>query len=193
MTTPSRDEVRAVLAERLTHGSLAHCEAVAATARELALRYGVDPDAAEIAGMLHDWSRDASDEDLLSAAERYGLSVNAVEYARPYLLHARVASVELGERFDGIPEGVLAAVEGHTLGPGDEDPLARIVYIADMIEPARRWDGVEVLRKAVGKVDLEELYTRACQHTMEQLVRNRRRIHPRALETWNSLVGVSRP
>ncbi len=193
MTGERMGEVREVLAGRLTHGSFAHCQAVSVTAREIAAVYGADADAAEMAGLLHDWSRDESDEYLLAAADRFGLSVNAIEHSRPYLLHARVAAEEIGQTWPWIEAEVLSAIEGHTLGPAGDDGLAMVVYVADMVEPGRRWDGVEELRDAVGKVELDELYVRALQHTLEGLVRGRKRIHPRALDSWNSMVGVVRP
>lgn len=186
---PTLEEAHAVMAARLGGRSLAHCERVSETAARIAAAYGADPEAAGLAGLLHDRDRDEDDAGLLEAAERHGLGIDDVERARPYLLHSRTAAEELRSDLPGISEEVLEAVEAHTLGSDGMSDLAKVVYVADMIEPARDWDGVEELREAVGEVDLGELFTRAYQVTLAHVVAKRRRIHPRALEVWNSLVG----
>lgn len=193
MGAPTLEEAHAALSRRLGPGSLGHCERVSDAARRIAVSYGLDEEPCALAGLLHDWSRDDDDATLLADAERYGLSVNAIEHARPYLLHARTAAERLREAFPGLDGDVIEAVAAHTLGsPGMGEP-AKAVYVADTIEDARTWEGVEELRRAVGAVTLDELFTRAFQHTLAHVVDRRRRIHPQAIEVWNSLVGAVRP
>lgn len=193
MTRPTFAEAHEALAARLSAGSLAHCERVADAARTIAAAYGVDTDDAALAGLLHDWSRDADDETLLVDAERYGLSMNAIDHSRPYLMHARVAAEQVRDRFPGIAPEVLEAIESHTLGGVAMSELAKTVYVADAVEAARTWDGVDSMRGAVGKVTLDELVIRALQHTLAHLVDKRRRVHPRAVDAWNAMVDVSLP
>ncbi|TLM80490.1 MAG: HD domain-containing protein [Actinobacteria bacterium] len=190
---PTTTDVRASLASRLSERSLGHCERVAAAAASLASEYGLNPKAAELAGLLHDWHRDAGDDDLLASAEELGLDVDEVERARPYLLHARTAAAEVRREFPGIGEDVVHAVEAHTLGSVGMSDLAKAVYVADMIEPARSWEGVDELRASVGEVGLDELFFRAYQRTLCHLVAKRKRIHPRAHAVWESLVEEVRP
>jgi predicted hydrolase (HD superfamily) len=73
---------RAAVRARLHPPAAAHCERTAATARVLASRFGVDERAAELAGMLHDWSREEPDAALLAYADMHGLSVLDEERAR---------------------------------------------------------------------------------------------------------------
>ena len=58
---------------RLSDASAAHSERVAATAGGLALAYGVDPESARLAGVLHDWDREQSAGALISAARSAGI------------------------------------------------------------------------------------------------------------------------
>ncbi len=147
--------------EHLSARSAAHCERTAATARELAVRYGVDADAAELAGLLHDWSRDETTDDLLAFAERTGLAVLPEEREHPYLLHARVAADQLRQAFPGISLPVLSAVAAHTVGAVPMTPLDEIVYIADAIEPARDYPGVEGLRASANTGPLDSAFAGA--------------------------------
>ena len=71
----ARDLARA----RLSEESYAHCERVAATARALAGKHDVDADAAELAGLLHDYCRDETDGGLIQAAEELCVPVLSFE------------------------------------------------------------------------------------------------------------------
>ncbi|MBA4370697.1 MAG: hypothetical protein C0418_03855 [Coriobacteriaceae bacterium] len=182
-------EAREALAEVLVPGSVEHCERVAQESARLARAYGLDEERARLAGLLHDWCRDADDPDLLAAAARLKVPITETDRRRPYLLHARVAAAELEERFPGLDADVLEAIGAHTLGEMGMGPLAEAVYVADMIEPARAWHGVEELRSAVGVSTLGELFARALARTLGHVIARGRPIHPTALAVWNSIAG----
>ena len=188
MRPPTLEEARAALTTRLGKATFAHSEAVAETAARLAREYGVDPDAARMAGLLHDWCKECGDEELLAAAALHGIDVTVADRARPRLLHARVAAAELRETFPGLPTEVVHAVEAHTFGDDHMDDLARVVYVADMIEPGRTHRGVHELRSSVGRVPLHELMLAACAMTMRHVIDSRRPLHPDSVGTWNALV-----
>lgn len=177
------------LRSRLSVASAAHCERVAATARELAVAYEVDPDICALAGLLHDWDRDLNAAELLATAERQGLEMGPADRAVPYLLHARTAAATLAEALDGVPDEVLAAVSRHTVGSAVMSDIDMVVYLADMMEPTRSFAGVEKLRDAVGDVPLAELFALGYQRSMMHLVESRRRIHPDTVVVWNAYVA----
>ena len=181
-------EVEARLAERLGPEALEHSVAVARAAARLAETYGADAEQAYLAGLLHDWAREMTGAELLSSAGEYRLEVSAVDNAVPYLLHARVGARQVAEAFPGIAEEVVEAVAAHTFGDDEMRDLTRIVYIADMIEPGRDFEGVPELRDAVGAVDLDELFASAYAETLLHLVRSQRHIHPQTIAVWNGIV-----
>lgn len=184
---PTYAEAREALSEVLAPESVAHCERVAESSAAVAHAYGLDEERARLAGLLHDWSRDADDPDLIAEAERLGIAIADPDRRRPYLLHARIAAAELKERFPGIDAEVLEAVATHTLGEVGMGPLAKVVYVADMIEPARKWLGVEGLRSAVGVSSLDELFVAAFAHTLGHVIERGKPLHPTALAVWNSI------
>ena len=186
------DVAHAELAERLGAKALAHCEAVAETAGSLAETYGIYPARARLAGLLHDWAREMTAEELLSAADAHDFSLTDVDEAVPYLLHAKAGAEQVRAAFPELDADVSRAVELHTMGSASMSELDMIVYVADMIEPTRTFRGVEELRDAVGQVTLDELFVRAYARSVIRLVERRRRIHPETLEVWNTLVAEER-
>lgn len=171
-------QARLLLAGRLSPASLAHCERTGAQARALAQRHGVDPDAAELAGLLHDWCRDESDDGLLEQAEALGVPVIAFEREHPYLLHARVAAAMIRRDLPGAGESVLSAVASHTVGAVPMSDLEKVVYLADMIEPARDYEGVAALRASCASDTLAECFRRGYARSLRYLMDRGRPVHP---------------
>ena len=183
------DEALAAVQARLGRKGASHCERVAATAGDLAEVYGVDVDSARLAGALHDWDRDIPRSRLVEHARELGLEVTPIDEAVPYLLHARTGAVDVGRHFPGVSADVARAISLHTVGARDMTPLDQVVYLADMLEPGRDFEGVDELRAAVGAAPLPELFALGYRLSVMHLVRVRRRIHPETIEVWNALVA----
>lgn len=176
------------LAQRLTADGYAHSVAVAETAAYIAAAYGVDPESAYLAGLLHDWARDDAPETLLTEAVRLAVEVTPVDRAVPYLLHAHTGAAGVSERFAWLDHAVITAIARHTYGSAEMSDLDMVVYLADALEPNRASAFADELRSLVGSVELAELYERAYAHSLELLVRQRRRLHPRTVDAWNAIV-----
>lgn len=159
-------------------GAAAHCERTAATARALAARVGVDADAAELAGLLHDWGREEGDEGLLAYALDAGLSVLPEERAHPYLLHARVGTEQVRDAFPGIRLDVLSAIAAHTVGSVPMTPLDKVVYVADAIEPSRDYPGVEALRATAASEPLDAVFGAAYARSIAFVTEKGAPLHP---------------
>lgn len=171
-------DARGLVAARLAAESRQHCERVAETAVVLARRFGVDESDAELAGVLHDYARDEGTDRLLEAACEFGVPMTQFERKHPYLLHGRVGAAMVRRDLPGVGEAVLSAVAAHTVGAVPMSDLDRVVFLADMIEPARRYPGVEDLRAACHAGPLAECfrvgYGRSVRHVMEE----GRPVHP---------------
>lgn len=186
------EDALAAVEARLGHKAAKHCRRVAATAAALAVTYGADADAARLAGVLHDWDRETSPDELLGEAKRAGLPISDADEANPHLLHARTGALAAREALAGLPAPVVQAISRHTIGAPDMTPLDMVVYLADMIEPHRDFPGVQELRDAVGRVSLAELFALGYQQSMRHLVDARKRIHPETVAVWNELVAGER-
>jgi len=179
---------RTAVAERLSGTSLAHSERVAATAGDLAARFGVDVEHARLAGLLHDWHRELPAAELVARSREAGIPVTGVDEAVPYLLHGPLARIDLPEAVPGVPDDVCEAIGAHTYGAVPMSPLAMVVYIADVIEPGRTQSGVERLRERVAEASLEELFVDAYAASLTHIVKRRRPMHPDTLRVWNAIV-----
>lgn len=130
-----------------------HSVRVARCAELLARRHGVDTRKARFAGMLHDLARLYSPERLLAESEARGFTIGAAERGHPMLLHARLGAAIAHERF-GVEDGeVLSAISKHTTGADAMSPLDCVVYLADSLEPNRRFSQ----RVALWELALQDL------------------------------------
>ncbi len=174
----SLSAARGLVRRRLSAASLGHSERVAASARTLASRFGVDPDGAELAGLLHDYARDIPRDDLVDRAEELGVTVLPVERDHPYLLHARVGAAEVRRDLPGIDETVVSAIAAHTVGAVPMSDLERVVYLADMIEPARHFPGVDRLRASCEAEPLAECFRVGYGMSLRHVRESGRPVHP---------------
>ena len=130
-----------------------HVRGCEAEAIRMAERWGVEPDLAAEAGILHDVTKKLEYSEQLHLCERYGIILDAAEREEPKLLHARTGAYFAREVF-GVSDSVFSAIEWHTTGRENMTVLEKIVYLADMIEPSRTFPGVDELR-ALAYSDLD--------------------------------------
>ena len=97
-----------------------HSLGVAETALHLAEVYGVDRFDAAAAGLIHDWDKVLSDDELVARALHYGIKVAGSPSAATPLLHGPVAAYELPQLFPGLSPAVFQAVDRHTVGACDD-------------------------------------------------------------------------
>ncbi len=115
------------------------------TAAELAKRWGVDPQVAARAGMLHDITKALDGPLQLTLCQEYGTILDDFSAKYPKTLHALTGSLVADRIFGETPE-IVAAIRSHTTGKGNMTVLEKILYVADYMEPNRDFPGVEQLR-----------------------------------------------
>lgn len=185
------ETAEARLRERLSEDAAAHCLRVSEFAGLLAGLYAVDVEDARLAGLLHDWDREQDASALLAACEVAGRPLEPADRHVPYLLHARTGAASVRQQFPELSDEIVNAVERHTLGAPEMTDLDMVVYIADMIEPGRRFKGVDDLREVVGCVSLRDLFALAYQRTVAHIVEAQKTIHPLTVTVWNNYVARS--
>ena len=167
-----------------------HVERSRVVAQELAIRHGVDARLADIGIAAHDLARAVRQPVLLREAERLGLDINFVERRQPLLLHGPVAAAWISMD-DGCDIGaVLEAVEFHTTGhPGVED-VAKVVFLADKLDPwkVERASFLELVSE-LARADMDAAILCYLDNTIERLVRDGQMVHPTAVEFRNHLLA----
>ncbi|GHU73656.1 nicotinate-nucleotide adenylyltransferase [Clostridia bacterium] len=143
----SRDEMVRILKETLSPKRFQHSMGTAAKAVELAARYDVSVEQADLAGLLHDNAKYLDDEGLRTEANRLGIEYDAQRWENPELLHASVGAAMLRERFGVTDPEVARAVRAHNTGSADMSRLDLVAYLADKIEDSReQYPGLDELR-----------------------------------------------
>ncbi len=163
-----------------------HVQRVEATAIELARENGVDVEKASIAGLTHDYAKQRPDEDFIQAIHDYRLNPGLLDYGNA-IWHG-VVGAELVKRELGITdEDILNAIRHHTTGAVYMTPLEQIVYMADYIEPARDFPGVEEARQ-ITHHDLATGVAFQAKHTLAYLVDKDKPVYPKSIDTYNAWV-----
>lgn len=114
-----------------------HSERVADTAKKLCDLYDLDADKGFIAGLAHDICKDYDDKAILALVKKDRLPLDDVEKKHNNTLHGRAAAVLLQTKYYLDDEEILEAIRYHTFGHPGMGDLAKILYIADKIEPGR--------------------------------------------------------
>ncbi len=179
-----------LLRRRLSRSRYLHSLRVARLAVRLARRYGVDPDRAWVAGLMHDLARELSPEEASFWISRLPPEEREKD---PVLLHGPVASLMLKEKGIGDPE-VWEAVSLHTTGAPGMGLLALVVYVADHAEPGRSCRGAEAARNVAFR-DLRRAALLLMEESLRYLESRGQPVHPGGreallwLETWPGPVG----
>lgn len=150
-----REKVIEFLKVHLDNWRFNHSIRVMETAIELAKIYGENELRAEMAGLLHDSGKWKSKELTLQKVNEWGIILSSEEKISYNLVHGSV-SVYIAKNIFGIDdEDVINAIKYHITGRENMSRLEKIVYIADMIEPKREYEGVDEFRK-LAKKDLDK-------------------------------------
>ena len=176
------DRLREISLELHDEKRRPHVIGTAETARALAERWGADPDVAHRAGILHDITKALGGREQLHLCDKYGMMLTPFQRENPKLLHAKTGAVVAREIF-GESEDLAQALWWHTTGRARMSVLEKILYIADYMEPNRRFAGVEKLRELVW-TDLDAAVFCGLDQSVSLLREQGRCIDPDSLEGW---------
>lgn len=173
--------------ERLSEKRYLHVIGVRDTAAKLAEIYGENKEKAIIAALIHDCAKNVKGDELLRVVRENGYTPDWVEEASPQLLHGRAAGY-IAMREMGIEdEAVFNAVTYHTTGRSNMSMLEKIIYVADYIEPARNFPGVEELRK-VTYTSIDKGVLVALESTIKHVLDKEQLLHNNTIEARNYML-----
>lgn len=144
----------------------------------VAMQLGVDESAAwRDAGRWHDALRDASESELRALTGDHTMPAP--------LLHGPAAAMRL-ERDGESRADVLDAIRWHTTGRVDWPRTGRALYMADFLEPGRRFD-VEQRAAIAARVpaEFDAAFRDVVRHRIEWTMREGRAIHEETARLWN--------
>ena len=146
-----------------------HTVGVAETAKEMAETFGVNPNKAYFAGMLHDCAKNLSDAELLRICAENNIEVSECEAKSPYLLHGKAGAYIARTKYGITDEEIHSAIIWHTTGKPDMTKLEKIVFSADYIEPGRHKQPNLAFLRELSHKDLDLLTFHILKDTVEYL------------------------
>lgn len=133
------DKYQKFILENLTEKRIVHTANVVVTALKKARELDLDEEKIRIACTLHDCAKYLNPNDFKDFTLPAGVP-------RP-VVHAFLGAF-VAEKTLGVTDGeILDAIRYHTSGKPKMSDLAKLVFTADMIEPDRTYEGVEILRE----------------------------------------------
>jgi predicted HD superfamily hydrolase involved in NAD metabolism len=174
-----------IIKARLSNHRFQHSLGVARAARDLAKHYGMDEEKAYLTGILHDYAKNLTVSELRLAAGQDEQIADEAEKKIPELLHAPVGAYLLAHEQGIKDQEILEAVKAHTLGALTMSTLAKIIFLADMIEPNRDiYPELDRLRQ-LSRQNLDEAMLLGLESTIRYCLDRRALLHPRTVEVRN--------
>lgn len=137
MVCMNKNEIITWLKENLNEERFEHSLGVADKAKELAIKFGLDFEKAELAGLVHDCAKCLSKEDLIEIMDKY-CSVESCEKINPKTFHAPAGAYVAKKEFNIYDEEILSAIRWHTIGHNNMTDFEKVIFIADKIEERTR-------------------------------------------------------
>lgn len=183
----SMQQLERAVTSLLKANRVAHVLGCRDTAVELARHWGANEIDAARAGLLHDITKALDGPLQLTLCRAYGMVLDDFYTKNSKPLHALTGAL-VARRIFGENEAVVSAIRWHTTGKADMTLLEKIIYVADYMEPNRKFSGVEQLR-TLAYTDLDSALKCGLEMTASLLKQQGSVISPRALEALQWLLA----
>ena len=169
-------KLKQYLKQHLSKKRYKHTVQVAQVAKALAEIYNIDPFKAAYASLAHDIAKEMSNEEAMEYIKKYHIKLDPSIVHNPNLAHGEIGAIILEKKFNCTDQEILDAVKWHTYGEKNMSLLSKLVYMADIIEPSRHFEGVDELR-ILAPINLDQAILRfydLCQGYFEE---NNQKMH----------------
>lgn len=184
---PEYKEFKALLERRLTPKRYHHSLCVADEARRLAGKYGASEEKAYLAGLLHDITKNAPEEEHLNIFNTFGIMIDDIERSSEKLWHAISGAAYVRYVLNVQDEQIIEAIRYHTTARAELPLLAKILYLADFTSSDRDYEDVDVMRELVDK-SLDAAYAYALRYTVLELAGKSCAIHSDTVSAYNEIM-----
>ena len=181
------ENYKSILKDRLNEKRYFHSLCVAEEAVRLAEKYGGNCEKCYLAGLLHDITKNASEEEHLQIFETFGIILNVVEKNAQKLWHAMSGAAYIKNVLKIDDDELLDAVRYHTTAKMNMSLTAKILYLADFTSRDRDYPDVDVIRRLVD-TSLESAFIYALKYSIIDLTEQSKAIHPDTVEAFNCAV-----
>jgi len=167
------------LKNNLTKKRLLHTANVAVLALKKAKELSLDVNKVFTACILHDVAKYLDPKDFLSFELEKDMPAPVI--------HAFLGAF-VAEYFLGVEDrDIINAIKYHTTGRRNMSDLEKLVFVADMLEEGRTYEGVERLRSFYDK-DLDTCFIECLKEEIEHLKNKGQKIYYLTIEAFNYYV-----
>lgn len=177
-------EYKKILQKRLTPKRYNHSLCVADEAVRLALKYGGDPDKAYLSGLLHDITKNATEQEHLQIFSEFGIMLNDIEKNAEKLWHAISGAAYIEHVLSIKDQEIITAVRYHTTAREDMTQLEKLLYLADFTSADRDYDDIDIMRQKV-EISMEAALDYALSYTINDLVSRGKPLHLDTVKAYN--------
>jgi len=174
-------EYSRVLFSEVSEKRLLHSLNTAILAVRYAVRFGEDPNKSAIAGLLHDCAKELPEKLMLEMAGE-----EATEYSLIEMIHAPAGAQYAEKRYNVRENDILAAIGYHTTGREHMTGIDKIVYLADKLEPSRKFNDLAEIRRLV-ETDLDAAMLECLNAVRDSLHRKGLCFHTNSLKALSEL------
>lgn len=136
---------------------------------------------------MHDCAKGYDTDEQIELCQKYGVVLDDITLACKPVIHAPLGAKIAKTEYGVNDKDVLDAIMCHTVAKENMSLLDKIIYIADMIEPMRDFDGVEELRKAAYE-NIDRAFILGLKQSIVFNAQKNKIIHPNTLSAWNYML-----
>ena len=126
---------------------------------------------------------------MLFYGNAFGQEITELEAAKPSLLHGKAAAIVLKQDFNVDDEEILQSVACHTFGEENLCDIAKIIFVADKIEPERP-QSTDLYRANLLKKDLNNLVLSVVEENIQYLLSKGKQIVPANYRFQKDLINI---
>lgn len=191
-TTKNKEDILNWMKNNLSSKRYKHCLGTAECAENLAKQFGLNPQKAYVAGLLHDCAKCFDNEKLIQIIKN-NLQIDENELMNYKTLHAPVSAYCANNDFGICDDEILSAIRWHTLGNKNMSNFDKIIFLADKIEPQTRDIDfrnkiIEILKEENG---LNKALLICYKETIKSLIKRELKICPLTIEIYNNLTDIT--
>ena len=185
-TKYSIEEIKEKLKACLSYERYIHSLGTMEKAMELAERFGLDVEKAQVAGLLHDCAKCLSNEEL----EAFSHAFDDSEKLSCKTWHAPAGEVVARRDYGVTDEEILSSIRWHTIGKKDMTDFEKVIFLADKIENRTR--EAEFREKIEKKLDkrnsLDDAMLKSFKMTIKSLLKRKLPICFQTIDVYNNLL-----
>ena len=182
------ENIKKWLKNNLNDERYEHSLGTADSAKELAVKFGLDEEKAYYTGLIHDCAKCLPKEEMNKILAK--LTLEDGESENPKTHHAPVGAYVAKTEFGVDDEEILSAIRWHTIGKLNMSLFEKIIFLADKIEiRTRPKEYREPIAALVGEENgLDKALLLCYENTIKSLVDRKLTICTATVDIYNELL-----